>query len=397
MWHSRPRLCVRKDLPMMRISNQMFIGILFILSVCLLFDDTVLAAADPNKPAAPKESSAKQITFPEPLVNPRALLIRDDTIRMKLDLDAEAVKKLDALCDRLDPVLFAMRDVPAGSTDPAALQRRATIQKELKALAEIMTATQRQRLDELTVQYHGYAAMLWPGVAERLQLTQEQLLSINKILTDTAKKIEGLKNSKASQDKQSSAREYLSILRQQEQQISEAITLKQQMLWQKMIGRQFDFSVLKPFIFRAPELTDITTWINSRPLTLAGLDGKVVIVHFWTFGCANCINNYPAYKRWLEKYNSGNVVMIGIHTPETPAEESVEKITAAAKENGLKFAIAVDNSKANWNRWNNTIWPAVYLVDKKGKVRFWWYGELGWQGAKGEQWITDKIDMLMRE
>jgi len=113
--------------------------------------------------------------------------------------------------------------------------------------------------------------------------------------------------------------------------------------------------------------------------------------------CSNCINNYPAYKRWLEKYNSAPVVMLGIHTPESVPEESVDKISAKAKENSLKFAIAVDNSKANWNRWGNDIWPAVYLVDKKGKVRFWWYGELNWQGAKGEQWMTNNIDMLLRE
>lgn len=371
--------------------------VLFILLTGLLFVDDTHAAADPNKPAAAIEMSAPKPLLSEPLVNPKLLLIRDDAIRKHLGLDAEAVKKVDVLCDRLDPLLFAMRDVPAGSKDPAALQHAAAIQKEMKTLVEILTPAQRTRLEELAIQYHGFAALFWPIVAEQLRLSDNQLQRINKIFTDTRGRLDSLKQKEPSQDKQLTAKEYQNILLRQEQEISSVFALTQQIRWQKLLGRPFDFSVLKPLLFFAPELKDITEWINSGPLTLAGLRGKVVIVHFWTFGCGNCINNYPAYKRWLEKYNSSQVVMIGIHTPETAAEESVDKVTAKAKENNLKFAIAVDNSKANWNAWSTNVWPSVYLVDKKGKVRFWWYGELNWQQAKGEQWMTDKIDMLLRE
>jgi thiol-disulfide isomerase/thioredoxin len=370
-------------------------AVLFVLMTGLLSVVEVRAAADPNKTISSSEIPAKSF-FSEPLVDPRALLIRDDAVRSQLSLDAAATAKLEILCNTLDPLLFAMRDVPAESTHPMALQYSVQILKELKALSEILTPAQQLRLGELTIQYHGFPSLLWPVVTERLKLADTQLQSISRILTETRGQLDTLKQKEQSKSKPS-PKDYQQILDRQQQNMIAVLSPKQQMQWMKMQGRPFNFSVLKPLLFLAPELKDVTTWINSGPLTLSGLRGKVIIVHFWTFNCGNCINNYPAYKRWLEKYNSSNVVMIGIHTPETPAEESVDKITAKAQENGLKFAIAVDNSKANWNRWSNTIWPGVYLVDKKGKVRFWWYGELNWQGAKGEQWMTDKIDQLLKE
>jgi peroxiredoxin len=369
--------------------------VLIVLSAGLLLVDDARAAAESNKSIALSQTSVKSF-FSEPLVNPKALLIRDDAIRGQLGLDAAASAKLDALCDTLDPILFAMRDVPAESTHPMALQYSAQILKELNTLSGILTPDQQLRLEELAIQYHGFTALLWSAVAGELKLTDTQLQTISKNIAETRIQLDNLKQKEQSKNKPS-PKEYQQILDKQLQIITTVLSSKQQKEWLKMQGRPFDFSVLKPLLFFAPELTDVTEWINSAPLTLSGLRGKIVIVHFWTFGCGNCINNYPAYKRWLDKYKSNEVVMIGIHTPETVSEESVNKITAKAKENDLKFAIAVDNSKANWNRWSNNIWPAVYLVDKKGKVRFWWHGELNWQGAKGEQWMTDKIDLLLHE
>ena len=146
-----------------------------------------------------------------------------------------------------------------------------------------------------------------------------------------------------------------------------------------------------------PELSGDTRWINSDPLTMKGLRGKVVVVHFWTNGCFNCINNYPHYKAWQERYSGKDVVILGIHTPETPGERDVEQIKAQAAKHGLKFPIAVDNTSTNWQAWNNRYWPTVYVVDRRGIVRYGWEGELNFGGQKGEETVRKVIDSLLLE
>ena len=148
----------------------------------------------------------------------------------------------------------------------------------------------------------------------------------------------------------------------------------------------------------APELRGVTTWINSEPLTLKQLKGKVVVVHFWTHGCYNCVNNYPHYQAWQKRYAAEpDLIILGIHTPETAGERDVEKIKSQADKNGLKFPIAVDNKAENWQAWNNRYWPTVYVVDRRGVVRYGWEGELSYKGAKGEETVRKTIDSLLLE
>ena len=147
----------------------------------------------------------------------------------------------------------------------------------------------------------------------------------------------------------------------------------------------------------APEFRDVTKWLNSEPLTMEGLRGKVVVVHFWTYGCYNCANNYPHYRAWQERYAGKDVAIVGIHTPETEGEHDIARIKAQAKKNGLKFAIAVDNDGSNWRAWNNRVWPTVYVVDRKGVVRYGWEGELNYKGQKGEETVRKTIDALLEE
>jgi peroxiredoxin len=148
---------------------------------------------------------------------------------------------------------------------------------------------------------------------------------------------------------------------------------------------------------QAPEFQGVTQWINSEPLTISQLRGKVVVVHFWTNGCYNCVNNYPHYKAWQERYKDKDVVIVGIHTPETPGEHNVERIKVQAAKNGLKFPIAVDNDGTNWNQWHNRCWPTVYVVDRGGIVRYGWEGELSYKGAAGEETIRKLVDALLLE
>jgi thiol-disulfide isomerase/thioredoxin len=145
----------------------------------------------------------------------------------------------------------------------------------------------------------------------------------------------------------------------------------------------------------APEFAGITKWLNSNPLKAADLKGKVIVVHFWTNGCINCIHNYPHYRAWTEKYrNNRHLVIVGVHTPESAAERDVQRIKESAAKNGLTFPIAVDEKAATWRAWSNRYWPTVYLVDKAGKLRERWEGELG---AEGYKRMTARIDQLLAE
>lgn len=125
----------------------------------------------------------------------------------------------------------------------------------------------------------------------------------------------------------------------------------------------------------APELRGIDGWINSRPLTLAELRGKVVLLDFWTYSCVNCIRTFPYLKEWYRKYGDQGLVIIGVHTPEFEFEKVKGNVAEAAASHGLEYPIALDNGYATWNAFFNDAWPAKYLIDQKGDLRYRHLGE----------------------
>ena len=147
----------------------------------------------------------------------------------------------------------------------------------------------------------------------------------------------------------------------------------------------------------APDFTGATAWVNGEPLKMADLKGKVVVVHFWTHGCINCVHNYPHMRAWHDRFKDKGVVIVGVHTPEFASEKDLDRIKAKAKENKLTFPIAVDNDSALWKAYRIRYWPTVLLVDKRGMLRYHWEGELNWQGAKGEETMRKRIEELLAE
>ena len=145
----------------------------------------------------------------------------------------------------------------------------------------------------------------------------------------------------------------------------------------------------------APEFAGVAEWLNAKPMKMADQKGKVVVVHFWTNGCINCIHNYPHYRAWQDQYKENkDLIIVGIHTPEFDAEKNIDRIKERMAKNKLTFAVAVDNDGATWKAWGNRYWPSVYLVDKAGNVRHRWEGELGEDGAKK---VARLIDGLLAE
>ena len=133
------------------------------------------------------------------------------------------------------------------------------------------------------------------------------------------------------------------------------------------------FNVEKPY--SAPEIIGINSWVNSSPLTMTSLKGKVVLVDFWTYSCINCIRTQPYLNSWWAKYASKGLVIIGVHAPEFGFEKVPKNVRNAVKEAKILYPVALDNSFATWNAYNNQYWPAKYLVDKNGKVRLTHFGE----------------------
>ncbi|MDQ3008162.1 MAG: cytochrome c biogenesis protein DipZ [bacterium] len=127
---------------------------------------------------------------------------------------------------------------------------------------------------------------------------------------------------------------------------------------------------------KAPEFTGATGWLQSDPLTLAGdLRGKVVLVDFWTYSCINCIRTFPYLTEWYDKYKDQGFVIVGVHSPEFEFEKSAENVTQAANDFGLTYPIVQDNNFDIWQAYENRYWPAHYLIDKEGYIRYTHFGE----------------------
>jgi thiol-disulfide isomerase/thioredoxin len=128
----------------------------------------------------------------------------------------------------------------------------------------------------------------------------------------------------------------------------------------------------------APEISG-QSWVNSKPLNLAELKGKVVLLEFWTFGCFNCRNVEPYVKGWHQKYADKGLVVIGVHSPEFSYERSVANVQNYIREHAIKYPVVIDNDFKTWNRYSNRYWPAMYLVDKRGIMRYLRVGEGGYE------------------
>ena len=136
------------------------------------------------------------------------------------------------------------------------------------------------------------------------------------------------------------------------------------------------FSVEVPYA--APEFAELQNWVNSSPLTLAGLRGKVVLINFWTFGCYNCQNTIPHVKDLYAKYHAKGFEIVGIHAPEFDYEKDAANVKKAVADDGIAWPVAQDNGFKTWRRYKNGYWPAFYYLDRAGRVRHLHIGEGGY-------------------
>jgi thiol-disulfide isomerase/thioredoxin len=131
----------------------------------------------------------------------------------------------------------------------------------------------------------------------------------------------------------------------------------------------------------APEFAP-GTWINSEPLTLASLRGRVVVVEFWTFACYNCRNTLPYIKRWDDRYRDKGLTVIGVHSPELDEEQVLENVRRETASLGIRYPVVTDNDFATWKAYKVEAWPTTFVLDKQGHIRWRHVGEGAYQEAE---------------
>jgi len=141
----------------------------------------------------------------------------------------------------------------------------------------------------------------------------------------------------------------------------------------------------------APSLDGAVAWLNSAPLDMAALRGKVVLVDFWTYSCINCIRTTPYVRAWAGKYKDQGLVVVGVHAPEFAFEKNIDNVRKAVADAAITYPVAIDNDYRIWRAFANSYWPAHYLIDADGRIRYHHFGEGNYAGT--EQAIQD----LLRE
>jgi thiol-disulfide isomerase/thioredoxin len=128
---------------------------------------------------------------------------------------------------------------------------------------------------------------------------------------------------------------------------------------------------------KAPTAPELSTgvWINSEPLTLKTLHGRVVLIEFWTFACYNCRNTLPTVKKWDAQYRDKGLTIIGVHTPESDLERNLNDLRREVAALGIKYPVVTDNDYSTWNAYKVEAWPTLFLLDKQGRVRWTHVGE----------------------
>ena len=134
-----------------------------------------------------------------------------------------------------------------------------------------------------------------------------------------------------------------------------------------MVQKTTPSAVKLPIEGELPSLGGATGWLNSPPLTAAGLRGKVVLIDVWTYTCINWLRSLPYVRAWAEKYKDQGLVVIGVHAPEFEFEKNVDNVRRAAKDMRVDYPIAIDNNYAIWRALKNQYWPALYFVDAQGQ------------------------------
>ena len=328
-------------------------------------------------------------------VDPYWVLLHEPAVRDELKLSAKQLPALAKLTDDLDAQFFPLRNKTREQATAGLAALATEAQQKVNSLLE---PAQQKRLQEILMRKLGTSALLREEAAAKLRFSEDQRKKVAKIVADTQSAVVALeKEANDGKPREPLEKKFVELRTDEQKQVLELLTPVQTKAWQDLIGPKFDTTQLGQPRYKAPELVNTNEWINSPPLTLAQQRGKVVAVNFYACGCINCIHNYPSYRQWQAAFQAKDVVLIGIHSPETEGERVAATVRRKAAEEKLAYPILIDGSQENWNAWGNSMWPSVYLIDKRGYLRHFWPGELKWQGNDGEKYMRERIEELLAE
>ena len=349
-----------------------------------------LLASQPDTLSAEDRVNAAERKVPRQLLG----LLHAPEVHAELGLSASQITELENQFQVVDGRWFRARIEP-----PTA---NLLIIQELEEsmnrwLSNHFSDVQRQRLRELELQAQGTRVLLRGDVADRLSFSEKQKSDLLRMASETDEAVTAYQQSlqqgkddttlKATvQEKQKSERDAIYTV----------LTESQRAELGELLGEKFHTAGLTRIYPMAPDFSPSADWLNSPALSLKQLRGKVVLVHFYAFQCHNCQANFDVYRRWHDRFGD-DVVVVGIQTPETPDERRRDRVAAAVKLDDFKFPVIFDAASEHWKTWGNTMWPTVYVVDKKGYLRRWWQGELRWKGADTDQQLESLIEDLIEE
>jgi thiol-disulfide isomerase/thioredoxin len=344
----------------------------------------------PAKPADTRLPTNPAVDIPQVILP----LLHTPQVQAEIGIEGAKLGQLEQLFAQVDGDWWRARNLPP------VQQRAATtkVEKMVKTwLTESLPREKLLRLADLERRAQGGRVLLREDVAEVVGLEpaqQEKLLAAARATESAAAALGRVFQSGGGQGDLEKA----ALLAARERELKlpgDLLSEEQQKRWRELAGAPFDTVTLDRIYPMAPELAPSDTWINAKPLTLAGLRGKVVILHFYAFECVNCQRNLPIYAAWHDAFADKGVVVIGVQSPETEAEKDSGKVIAAAKEAGIDYPVVFDGDSATWKAWGNTMWPTVYVIDQQGYLRVWWQGELKGPEAKGDDVIRTAVEKLL--
>ncbi|MBX3417655.1 MAG: redoxin domain-containing protein [Pirellulaceae bacterium] len=359
----------------------------------------------PKRPGVSDGSSSVSSALPERwevvaaedvLVLQRLLpILHSAEAQADLKLDQDAKNRLRELFEEVDGDWWLSRNMPEAERRQIVAGLEA---KFLEAWAQHVPTATFQRTQQLELQAQSVRALLRPDVAGALGLSARQTQDLTKMAQATDEVAREIQ--KLTQEGKPSTAQQKKLAELQATETRKGFALlddKQKERLQKALGPALDLSGASRVYPLAPEFSADAEWHGEAPGPMSSLRGKVVILHFYAFQCINCRRNFDRYNEWVDRFQGQDVVVVGIQTPELPAERDPEKIRAAAIQDKLKFPVLMDLDSHHWNAWGNTMWPTVYVIDQEGYIRMWWQGELNWQGATGDQVVADAVTKLLGE
>ena len=353
------------------------------LTLGLICFATVLEASEPALEHA--ALSPDLLAVPQNILG----LAHTPEVQLELKLDKAQLEEFESELREIDVAWWPARILPANQ------QRKIVADLETKLIELVERVRGKaavERLRQIELQSQSARAVMRPEVIKYLRLEPQQVKKLKDLFAATDEFAKDMKPGDTTRLQQ--------LATAQQGEPAKALAILQPTQVDKLrraFGAPMDTTKLERIYPFAPELVDSGLWTNEQTAELQKLRGKVVLLHFYAFQCHNCVANFKHYKRWDETLSGKGVQVIGIQTPETSAESDPEKVTAAASKEEFHFPVLIDLERKNWNAWGNTMWPTVYVIDKNGYIRFWWQGELNWEGATVDKKVEAIVDKLLQE